>query len=159
MHLKLSCIPEVVTDAGFYWSLSCPQLCYLINSELRSWNGSLHRYHLLGSLTGLLKQALPAFQMDPVSIFFCGIKWLISKAEQPSRHELLSYHMDAWLLQAVIFPPTPIIGPIQSCKILWQAFKLRDKQWAEVANPPKWALLLPSLKFLLASDTELVNAK
>lgn len=69
MHLKLSCIPEVMTDAGFHWSLSRPQLCYLINSELTSWNGSLHRYHLLVSIPGLLKQALPAFQMDPVSIF------------------------------------------------------------------------------------------
>lgn len=59
--------------------------------------------------------------------------------------------------QRALFPP--IIGPIESCRALWQALKPRDKQCAEVANPPKWALLLPSLNFLLASDAELVNAK
>lgn len=67
---NLSCIPEGFTEAGFTGACHILSCCYLISSGLTSRNGSLHSSHLLVTLTGLLKQALPAFQMDSVSILF-----------------------------------------------------------------------------------------
>lgn len=56
---------------------------HLIIWGLRSWIGLLCRYHLLVS-HWLLKQALPAFQMDPVSNFFVELNSQFSKQSSPA---------------------------------------------------------------------------
>lgn len=124
-----------------------------------SWNGSLHGYRLLVPLAGLLKQALPAFQMDPVR-FFCFWNYMAGFQSEAAQQTWAAVLLHRCLTSAgsELFPP-PNIGLTENCRALWQALKPRDKQCAEVANPPKWALLLPSLNFVLASDAELVNAK